>query len=139
MVNMGRKPTAEINFPEDHHLSNIHSKLCLIDGRVYLEDMGSTNGYALNIHNLDHGFVCPRRVFSQTTTYWNQMPSSRLAPHPPTHAKNSNKCYKREHRIIAASFVARMTETLSICLVNIILLAWSAVRVLKIVLFVGPK
>ena len=45
MVNLGRKPTAEINFPEDHHLSNIHSKLCLIDGRVYLEDMGSTNGY----------------------------------------------------------------------------------------------
>jgi pSer/pThr/pTyr-binding forkhead associated (FHA) protein len=44
-INVGRKPTADINFPDDHHLSNLHAKVCLIDGKIYLEDMGSTNGY----------------------------------------------------------------------------------------------
>ena len=43
-INIGRKPTADLNFPDDHHLSNIHAKLCLIDGKVFLEEMGSTNG-----------------------------------------------------------------------------------------------
>lgn len=49
-INIGRKPTADLNFPDDHHLSNIHAKLCLIDGKVFLEEMGSTNGY-LRIFN----------------------------------------------------------------------------------------
>jgi hypothetical protein len=44
MANVGRKPTAELNFPDDHHLSNLHAKFCMIDGKVYLEDIASTNG-----------------------------------------------------------------------------------------------
>lgn len=45
MYSIGRKSTADFAFTEDHHLSNIHAKIVLIDGFIYLEDMGSTNGY----------------------------------------------------------------------------------------------
>ncbi|CAD8130135.1 unnamed protein product [Paramecium sonneborni] len=41
VTTVGRQQTANLTFSEDHHLSNIHAKICLIDGRVYLEDMGS--------------------------------------------------------------------------------------------------
>jgi len=44
VYSIGRKPTADVPFTEDHHLSNIHAKVVLIDGLIYLEDMGSTNG-----------------------------------------------------------------------------------------------
>ncbi|CAK85925.1 unnamed protein product (macronuclear) [Paramecium tetraurelia] len=49
VTTVGRKQTADLTFSEDHHLSNIHAKICLIDGRVYLEDMGSTNGSWLRL------------------------------------------------------------------------------------------
>jgi pSer/pThr/pTyr-binding forkhead associated (FHA) protein len=44
VFSIGRKPSADIAFTEDHHLSNVHAKVVLIDGVIYLEDMGSTNG-----------------------------------------------------------------------------------------------
>ncbi|CAK76878.1 unnamed protein product (macronuclear) [Paramecium tetraurelia] len=49
VTTVGRKQTADLTFSEDHHLSNIHAKICLIEGRVYLEDMGSTNGSWLRL------------------------------------------------------------------------------------------
>ena len=42
---IGRKNTADIPFPDDHHLSNLHAKFYLIDSKVYIEDYSSTNGY----------------------------------------------------------------------------------------------
>ena len=44
-VNVGRKATNEINFPEDQHLSNVHSTIFSIEGVWYVEDLGTTNGY----------------------------------------------------------------------------------------------
>ena len=46
-VIMGRKNTADIPFPDDHHLSNLHAKFNLIDNKIYIEDYSSTNGYTL--------------------------------------------------------------------------------------------
>jgi pSer/pThr/pTyr-binding forkhead associated (FHA) protein len=43
-ITIGRKPQNEINFPEDHHLSNIHATLFQVNGIWYVEDLGSTNG-----------------------------------------------------------------------------------------------
>ena len=43
-ITIGRKPHNEINFPDDHHLSNMHSTLYSVDGDWYVEDLGSTNG-----------------------------------------------------------------------------------------------
>jgi pSer/pThr/pTyr-binding forkhead associated (FHA) protein len=43
-ITIGRKPHNEINFPEDHHLSNIHSTFFNVNGTWYIEDLGSTNG-----------------------------------------------------------------------------------------------
>lgn len=49
---IGRKSTVDLFFGEDHHLSNIHSKIFNIEGKVYVEDMGSTNGYIYNYYIL---------------------------------------------------------------------------------------
>ena len=43
-VNIGRKPTNEISFPEDQHLSNIHATIFTVEGIWYIEDLGTTNG-----------------------------------------------------------------------------------------------
>lgn len=43
-ITIGRKPHNEINFPEDHHLSNIHATIFNANGIWYVEDVGSTNG-----------------------------------------------------------------------------------------------
>lgn len=43
-VTIGRKPNNLFNFPDDQHLSNIHSTISFCDGRYYIEDMGTTNG-----------------------------------------------------------------------------------------------
>lgn len=43
-INVGRKATNEINFPDDQHLSNIHSTLYEVEGVWYIEDLGTTNG-----------------------------------------------------------------------------------------------
>lgn len=51
--NVGRKNTNEISFPEDQHLSNIHSTIFAIEGVWYIEDLGTTNGYILDY--LEHG------------------------------------------------------------------------------------
>lgn len=44
-LNVGRKNTNEINFPDDQHLSNIHSTIYQVEGIWYIEDLGTTNGY----------------------------------------------------------------------------------------------
>ena len=43
-ANIGRKSTNDISFPEDQHLSNMHSTLFSIEGLWYIEDLGTTNG-----------------------------------------------------------------------------------------------
>lgn len=43
-VTIGRKPNNLFNFPDDQHLSNIHSTISYCDGKYYIEDMGTTNG-----------------------------------------------------------------------------------------------
>ena len=44
-INVGRKATNEMNFPDDQHLSNIHSTIYQVEGVWYFEDLGTTNGY----------------------------------------------------------------------------------------------
>lgn len=42
--NIGRKTTNDFSFPEDQHLSNMHSTIFSIEGLWYIEDLGTTNG-----------------------------------------------------------------------------------------------
>lgn len=41
---IGRKNTNHIHFANDQHLSGLHAKLYVLDGKFYLEDQCSTNG-----------------------------------------------------------------------------------------------
>lgn len=43
-ITIGRKPNNLVNFPDDQHLSNLHSTVDWIEGKYYIEDMGTTNG-----------------------------------------------------------------------------------------------
>jgi pSer/pThr/pTyr-binding forkhead associated (FHA) protein len=43
-VTVGRKQTNALNFPDDQHLSNVHSTIFSAEGKYFIEDMGTTNG-----------------------------------------------------------------------------------------------
>lgn len=43
-VTIGRKTNNILNFPDDQHLSNVHSTISYMDGKYYIEDMETTNG-----------------------------------------------------------------------------------------------
>jgi pSer/pThr/pTyr-binding forkhead associated (FHA) protein len=43
-VTVGRKSNNLLNFPDDQHLSNVHSTISYMDGKYYIEDMETTNG-----------------------------------------------------------------------------------------------
>jgi pSer/pThr/pTyr-binding forkhead associated (FHA) protein len=43
-VTIGRKPNNLLNFPDDQHLSNLHSTISYDMGKYFVEDMGTTNG-----------------------------------------------------------------------------------------------
>jgi hypothetical protein len=47
-VTLGRE-RGEINFPEDGYVSGLHARISLRDGRVYLADLGSSNGTFLKV------------------------------------------------------------------------------------------
>lgn len=40
----GRKESNFVSFPDDQHLSGIHSKIFRIKGKWYIEDIATTNG-----------------------------------------------------------------------------------------------
>jgi pSer/pThr/pTyr-binding forkhead associated (FHA) protein len=42
---VGRKTENNLSVPDDQHLSNLHARFFIIDGKVHIEDMSSTNGY----------------------------------------------------------------------------------------------
>ncbi|MCB9563525.1 MAG: FHA domain-containing protein [Kofleriaceae bacterium] len=48
IVTLGRE-RGEINFPDDGYVSGLHAKLSTREGRVFLADMGSSNGTFLKI------------------------------------------------------------------------------------------
>lgn len=48
-VTLGRE-RGEINFPEDGYVSGLHARMSLREGRVYLADLGSSNGTFLKVH-----------------------------------------------------------------------------------------
>ena len=41
---MGRKTENSLSVLDDQHLSNLHARFFIIDGKVHIEDMSSTNG-----------------------------------------------------------------------------------------------
>lgn len=43
-IGVGRKPSNEIKFPDDQHLSNNHAVLFEEGGRLFIEDLKTTNG-----------------------------------------------------------------------------------------------
>ena len=57
----GRKESNFVSFPDDQHLSGIHSKIFKIKGKWYIEDIATTNGY--NFDYLGHGLDYLPRVF----------------------------------------------------------------------------
>jgi pSer/pThr/pTyr-binding forkhead associated (FHA) protein len=48
-VTLGRE-RGEINFPDDGYVSGLHARVSLRDGRVYLSDMGSSNGTFVKVN-----------------------------------------------------------------------------------------
>ena len=56
-INLGRE-RGEINFPEDGYVSGLHARLTNQGGKVYLSDLGSSNGTFIRVHGertLGHG------------------------------------------------------------------------------------
>ena len=47
-MTLGRASTCTIGLPDDTFASQLHARLFLHDGQVWLEDLGSTNGTHLN-------------------------------------------------------------------------------------------
>ena len=47
-ITMGRSSQCDIPLPEDSYVSQNHARIYRRDGRVWLEDLGSTNGTYLN-------------------------------------------------------------------------------------------
>lgn len=56
----GRKESNFISFPDDQHLSGIHSKIFKIKGKWFIEDIATTNGYSFCY--LEPGCVYPARA-----------------------------------------------------------------------------
>lgn len=48
-VTLGRE-RGEINFPDDGYVSGLHARISLRDGRVYLADLGSSNGTFVKVN-----------------------------------------------------------------------------------------
>jgi len=48
-VTLGRE-RGEINFPDDGYVSGLHARITLRDGRVYLADLGSSNGTFIKVN-----------------------------------------------------------------------------------------
>lgn len=48
-VTLGRE-RGEINFPDDGYVSGLHARVTLRDGRVYLADLGSSNGTFIKVN-----------------------------------------------------------------------------------------
>ncbi len=48
-VTLGRE-RGEINFPDDGYVSGLHARVSLRDGRVYLTDLGSSNGTFVKVN-----------------------------------------------------------------------------------------
>jgi len=48
-VTLGRE-RGEINFPDDGYVSGLHARVTLRDGRVYLQDLGSSNGTFIKVN-----------------------------------------------------------------------------------------
>jgi hypothetical protein len=48
-ITLGRE-RGEINFPDDGYVSGLHARLSIRDGRVYLTDLGSSNGTFIKVN-----------------------------------------------------------------------------------------
>ena len=48
-ITLGRE-RGEINFPDDGYVSGLHARVTLRDGRVYLQDLGSSNGSFMKVN-----------------------------------------------------------------------------------------
>ncbi|HEY4244862.1 MAG TPA: FHA domain-containing protein [Kofleriaceae bacterium] len=48
-ITLGRE-RGEINFPDDGYVSGLHARISLRDGRVYLADLGSSNGTFIKVN-----------------------------------------------------------------------------------------
>ncbi|HEU0032889.1 MAG TPA: FHA domain-containing protein [Kofleriaceae bacterium] len=48
-VTLGRE-RGEINFPDDGYVSGLHARITLRDGRVFLQDLGSSNGTFIKVN-----------------------------------------------------------------------------------------
>ena len=47
-VTLGRE-RGDINFPDDGYVSGLHARMYTRDGRVYLSDLGSSNGTFIKV------------------------------------------------------------------------------------------
>ncbi|MBZ0235492.1 MAG: FHA domain-containing protein [Deltaproteobacteria bacterium] len=54
-ITLGRE-RGEINFPDDGYVSGLHARVAARDGRVFLEDLGSSNGTFIKVQG-EHALV----------------------------------------------------------------------------------
>lgn len=74
----GRKESNFVSFPDDQHLSGIHSKIFKIKGKWYIEDIATTNGYTIN--DLEHGLDCHLKEYKVKPIFLKTKLNSNSAP-----------------------------------------------------------
>lgn len=68
-MTLGRAPGCAVSVPDDSYTSNIHARVFVKDGTIWLEDLGSTNGTWVNDQRVTSATVLhkgDRLKFGQT-------------------------------------------------------------------------
>ena len=59
-LTLGRSSSCDVSLPDDSYVSQLHARIYRRDGRVWLEDAGSTNGTYLNAKGISAPVVLHR-------------------------------------------------------------------------------
>lgn len=119
-INVGRKATNEINFPDDQHLSNIHSTFYQVEGVWYIEDLGTTNGYFL-YHMKELGCAFLHKLSKVKNSCCKMEHSSNLEEMLHMSAKRLVQIEKlRSKNRINVQFVKSLKKIVSFCRANTI-------------------
>ena len=75
-VHLGRE-RGDINFPDDGYVSGLHARITLRDGRVFLSDLGSSNGTLASA-----SVPCARTIRWATGAFGARTAPARSPPRP---------------------------------------------------------
>ncbi|MBL8816368.1 MAG: FHA domain-containing protein [Planctomyces sp.] len=66
---IGRSPSADVSFPDDHEMSGRHARVQIVNGVCQFEDLQSTNGTFLNEERAERGQLAPGQLLKCGSTY----------------------------------------------------------------------